>query len=100
MNEKYILKEVEKVTAIAKNIFGDIVEKVYYAMAYYETMDEQASISHFNYEIENSFHTANSIDQDCMTIVIEFTNGKKVVFSNSEWGSMESFHSDEIEKFI
>ncbi len=29
--QKYILKESEQVTAFAKNIFGDIVRKVFYA---------------------------------------------------------------------
>lgn len=35
MSQLYILKEVKKVTEIAKNIFGDIVAKVYYAESNY-----------------------------------------------------------------
>lgn len=40
MSQLYILKEVDKVTEIAKNIFDDIVSKVYYATCYYEHLGQ------------------------------------------------------------
>jgi hypothetical protein len=86
-----MLKEVEAVTKIAQNIFGDIVHKVYYAESHYSNVDEATTIAMIDREIENSFHSETSIDQDGRTIVIEFVNGRSVVFSNSEWGAMEKF---------
>jgi hypothetical protein len=95
MKDVYMLKEVEAVTKIAKNIFGDIVHKVYYAESHYSTVEEAETIARIDREIASSFHTENSIDQDGRTIVIEFVNGRSVVFSNSEWGAMEKFEFDE-----
>ena len=96
MNEVYMLKEVDNVTQIAKNIFGDIVHKVYYAELHYSSVDEATSVARIDSEIAKSSHTEKSIDQDGRNIVIEFVNGRKVFFSNSEWGSMEKFD----EKFV
>jgi hypothetical protein len=96
MNEVYMLKEVDNVTQIAKNIFGDIVHKVYYAELHYSSVDEATTVARIDSEIAKSFHTEKSIDQDGRNIVIEFVNGRKVFFSNSEWGSMEKFD----EKFV
>lgn len=100
MNTKYILKEVEAVTKIAQNIFGDIVQKVYYADLHYNHVDEAQTIATIDKAIENASNSETSIDQDTRTIIIEFINGRKVVFSNSEWGSMEVFHSAEIHKIV
>ena len=100
MNEQYILKEVSDVTEIAKNIFGDIVHKVYYAYWLNETVPEEYTISIIDRAIKASFHNENSIDQDGKTIIIEFFNGNHVIFSNSEWGSMEKFNISEIKKYV
>lgn len=98
MNAGYILKEVESVTKIAKNIFGDIVHKVYFSSEFYGSEDE--TISRIDRDINSGFNRDDCIDQDCKTIVIEFVNGKKVVFSNSEWGSMEAFNDSEVKKYV
>lgn len=95
MKETYFVKEVEAVTKIAKNIFGDIVKKAYYCEVHYSSITEAETIATIDREIANSFHTETSIDQDGRTIVIEFVNGRSVVFSNSEWGSMEKFEFNE-----
>lgn len=95
MKDVYMLKEVEAVTKIAKNIFGDIVHKVYYAESHYANVEEAETIARIDREISSSFHTENCIDQDGRTIVIEFINGRSVVFSNSEWGGMEKFDFNE-----
>lgn len=106
MNTRYVLKEVGKVTEIAKNIFGNIVSKVYYADYYQDYQDYQDYegreniVEKMDYLIKNSFNTEESIEQDGKNIVIEFTNGRKVLFSNSEWGSMESFSDSEIKEVI
>ncbi len=100
MNEMYILKEAESVASVAKNIFGDIVNKVYYAELHYDFRDEEKTIASIDYKINHSFNDNKSIDQDDKTIIIEFVNGKRVIFFNSEWGSMEAFNSSEIKKIV
>jgi len=100
MTDAYILKEVEAVTTIAKNIFGDIVHKVYYAEVHYDHREESQTISMIDRQITSACNSEKSIDQDAKTIIIEFTNGRKVVFSNSEWGSMEAFSDDEYKKIV
>ena len=50
--------------------------------------------------IKASFHNENSIDQDDKTIIIEFVNGNHVIFSNSEWGSMEKFNISDVKKYV
>lgn len=97
---RYILKEVDKVTEIAKNIFGDIVSKVYYADYYQDYEGQKNIVESMDYSIKNAFNTEESIEQDGRNIVIEFINGRKVLFSNSEWGSMESFYDSEIKEVI
>jgi len=91
MKDAYILKEVDAVTKIAQNIFGDIVHKVYYAESHYAHVDLADTIARIDRSIAQSFHSETSIDQDARNIVIEFVNGRKVFFSNSEWGAMEKF---------
>ena len=100
MKEQYILKEVSELTRIAKNIFGDIVHKAYYAYWINETVTEEYTISMIDRKIKSSFNNENSIDQDGKTIIIEFVNGHHVIFSNSEWGSMEKFNISEIKKYV
>ena len=98
--EKYILKKCSKTTKIAKNIFGNIVKDVFYAKQHFEFCSEKETISEIDSMIENSSHIENSIDQDASTIVIEFLNGKKVMFSNSEWGSMTSLSDNKIKNIV
>lgn len=100
MNEQYILKEVSDATKIAKNIFGNIVNKVYYAYWINDTVTEEYTISMIDRAIKASFNSENSIDQDDKTIIIEFVNGNHVIFSNSEWGSMEKFNISDVKKYV
>lgn len=100
MNEQYILKEVAEVAVIAKRIFGDIVKNVYYAELSYDFVVESDTIASIDKLINTASNQENSIDQDARTIVIEFINGHHVIFSNSEWCCMESFHSSSIKKIV
>lgn len=100
MKDQYILKEVAEVTKIAKHIFGDIVNKVYYAEVSYDFVTEEDSIARIDKYIETAQNKEDGIDQDCRMIVIEFVNGRNVIFSNSEWGSMEAFHTSEVKKYV
>lgn len=100
MNEKYLLKEDKNMTKVAKNIFGDIVNNAYYAEINYSFIPEEETILKLDKLILNSVHKEEEIDQDAKVIVIEFINGKRVIFHNSEWGSMSALKSEEIKKII
>lgn len=103
MTQLYILKEVENIAKIAKNIFGDIISKVYYA-EFSDNEENEAgrerAVKLFSLLESLSGNTENSISQDGRNIVIEFVNGRKVIFDNSEWGSMEKFSDDNIKSII
>lgn len=82
----------EKLTNIARNIFGDIIEAVY--SAYYD--------KHNKLQVEKMLdtyeHTNTSIECDTLTIVMHFKNGNIVSFTNSEWGQISKIDKLNIEK--
>ena len=80
----YTYKETTELTNIAKNIFGDIVESV--SIEYY---DEDALEHQISKIIEQS--TEQTLQYDSQTIMIKFINGKSVIFTNSEWGSINTY---------
>lgn len=100
--DKYLLQKSEKLTATAKNIFGDIVENVYIAKIKYEwdTIEDTNSelILELNRIEEHIDINSKKIDQDCTSIVIEYTNGKKVIFNNSECVYMSTLEDSVILK--
>ena len=78
---RYHLK-CRKLYKVARNIFGNVV-----ISAYVESIDKKdlQKISE-NYSILKDDDECLCYDND--TIVLEFSNGNKVRFSNSEWASM------------
>lgn len=98
--QKYILKESAQVTAFAKNIFGDIISKVFYAKENYDFYTEEEIIESIDSTIENSSSNENDLDLGALTLIIEFINGKKVIFTNSEWGDAKPFTDDLIHKIV
>lgn len=93
MKAKSLLLESEKLTQIAKNIFGDIVNKVYYHDDYYHEdflESTKAEMSRYLSGLEDE-STDTSISIDFNEIVIDFTNGKRVIFSASDFGDISKF---------
>lgn len=95
-----ILKDDEKLTEIAKNIFGDIAVKAFYSTEFYGHLKEEQMLKYIDDDINESTHSDNVIDIDEKTIVVEFSNGKKVAFFSSEWGSIESVHEHQVIRII
>lgn len=93
MEAKSLLLESEKLTQIAKNIFGDIVNKVYYHDDYY--FDDKIEYTKEDMprylKIIESESSSDSLCVDSTEVVIEFTNGKCVIVNTSEWGSISVF---------
>ena len=96
----YILREEKDLLKIAKNLFGDIVQSVYYAYWYDKNVNIKEYTERFDMYEKQSSNNDLTIDQDDKTIIIYFTNGKKVIFSNSEWGAMEAFNQEEVKEII
>ncbi|ANM46567.1 hypothetical protein BI036_gp265 [Morganella phage vB_MmoM_MP1] len=93
MEAKSLLLESEKLTQFAKNIFGDIVNKVYY----HDDIFDDNRIEYIKEDmprylkiIENESDD-DSLCVDSTEIVIEFINGKCVIVNTSEWGSISVF---------
>lgn len=94
---KHLLKETTKLTDIAKTIFGDIVNKVYLAEYYSPLLQtEEVTIEIIDkcLKTSESESSDNELSVDNINIVIEFKNGNKVSFNNSEWGSISSYSED------
>lgn len=91
MEAKSLLLESEKLTQIAKNIFGDIVNKVYYHDDYYDRIKcTKEDMIRYMQIIENESDD-DLLCVDSTEVVIEFTNGKCVIVNTSEWGSISAF---------
>lgn len=70
----------EELTESCRSIFGDIVKKAY-KTPYYNKYDYQVEI-----EILDD---GDIIGWDAQEFIIEFTNGARVLFRNSECASLE-----------
>ena len=66
------------VTHFAKSIFGDIVESAIAGCYGKDT------------EIDPTSFEMGLMDTDGIFIIVKFTNGRKVLFESSEWGSITS----------
>jgi len=95
MAYRTVIKKNEALTQTAKNVFGeDIVKQGYICFTdFYECefFDIEEKIS------ENELY--NSEVRDCLStsseyICIEFVNGKKIVFQNSEWFSIYNIETE------
>ena len=99
MNEKSYLKKDQILTDNAKMIFGnDLVSTAYYADYYYAhhgEKEKQHILDGLKRQSKINHNVCGEIEQDSLNIVIDFKNGRSVLFTNSEWGSMSSYlHSE------
>lgn len=95
MSHSCVIKKSELLTDVAKRIFGDVVRTAYYYESYYTHLKMSVIVERLDKQESSAQHTHDSVDQDGKTIVLEFTNGNMVVFSNSEWGAMEKLEPKE-----
>ena len=71
----------EELTKYCKTIFGSIVVKAYFDAGYYsENIQPDVTIKN------------NEINWGAEHFIVEFINGAKVFFSNSEWAYLERLH--------
>ncbi len=84
--EDYHLKN-KKILTIAKNIFGDIVKNAY--IAYFDKDLISGLVSSYKKLKDDSI----LLPYDSDDIVLEFSNGNLVKFSNSEWASISKIET-------
>lgn len=94
--EKKLIAYID-VTSNAKNIFGNIVKKAIVVVDEYDEMKGSESewrnlVKGVRYDVG----TENVLSVDSSVAYITFTNGKRVKFYSSEWGTIRE--TNEIEK--
>lgn len=93
MSIKTAIRYDTELTEVAKDIFGDIVDKAYITTwAEYSDKDEVISRLDSNRFIKNE---DGSISYDAETIWIKFTNGRLIEFQNSEWAYIRLVNMNE-----
>lgn len=88
------LRKHEALLKSAKNIFGDIVAEAYLVYEYYAGDSDEDIENEFRSSVNSLTTKDNSISYDGCKIALEFTNGKKVSFGNSEWAHIEKLDSN------
>lgn len=84
---KYLMKQDARLTEAARNVFGDIVSCAYSCYPHFrDGRPRKADYA----SVEMYKGTVSEIDNGALDICIEFTNGRKVLFTNSEWGTMHA----------
>lgn len=84
MNEdEYVMIQSDKLLDYAKTFFGDVVLNAWVASC-------GGSLDYaIDYALKDSksikMHSDGDLEWNDTTIVFEFSNGKRVAFSNSEW---------------
>lgn len=80
MKSNYL--KVRKIYRIARGIFGDVVISAY--IECYDKKDLQITANKYSKLKDDE----KVLDYDHDTIILEFKNGNKVRFTNSEWASI------------
>jgi hypothetical protein len=86
--EKLAIMRDDKLEQMAKTIFGaGLVDKAYVASYWFYNSTGHENKCRLAGEIYEE--VADEICIDGKNIIILFTNGKAVLFTNAEWGSIE-----------
>ena len=84
---KYLMKADARLTEATRNVFGDVVSVAYSCcMHFRDGRPRKADYA----KVKMYMGPATEIDNGAIDMCIEFTNGRKVLFTNSEWGTMQS----------
>lgn len=95
-NHTQFSKSVE-LLAQAKEIFGSELVQEAYVQNRATQMTHDGTIPNMVLPMPIDLNTKNKIEYDNMTILLKFSNGKAVSFTNSEWAFIASEDLSEIE---
>jgi hypothetical protein len=100
MNRKIVCRKNKTLLHLAQSVFGkEIVKNAWVSTTSYSDVEyaiKELSKSEQGYDELDLWENVNSIDYDTDEILIEFSTGKKVLFSASEWASVESLSEENI----
>jgi hypothetical protein len=94
---KHFVKKNSSLFRSVKSIFGDIVEHVYLAQQCVSPCTEEYSKQRL-LDNNTKFPFGRDVLDWCgETLIIQFTNGRHVLFTNSEWAFMTNVNPSSIE---
>lgn len=98
-NQKYALKRNEALLERAKKIFGEnIVADAFIGVATYSWMAEDYVVEEVEAAVKK-YHLDDiqtQLNLDDSNVFIKMMNGNMLHFSNSEWGAITLFDSNDI----
>ena len=93
-----VLNQSNELFEKVKLIFGeDIVKNAYFTTHKTEDCLEKDVINRLNDSKKHVYLDNNYLCMDNQEIIIEFSNGRKINFGNSEWGGIEFLNPKENE---
>jgi hypothetical protein len=95
-----VMRSSELLLSAAKQLFGEDIVTHAWICAWFPKFEDHSDVSGRIYSAETSCSFDPSIPNDSLSydgqmIVFEFSNGKRVVFGNSEWAAISPFNPDE-----
>ena len=92
MSEISVLKEYPELTVAIKEMFGDIVDKVYLCVFYYPGYSQTSMHEKADREYKQGVTIQDgNIELEANSISIIFKNGKRITISGSEWLNIDNF---------
>lgn len=92
---KYMARLDDNLLNTARTVFGDgLILRAWVTTWRIDGMSELEDIEKRYYSSDND----NQLDLDAKDIILEFSNGRKVLFTNSEWGSAEQIEDDDFDE--
>lgn len=89
-NDKYIGIYSQKATEALRGVFGDVVDKVFLGdREEYFLLDSKERYR----EDSKANWTSEEFDWSITDLIVQFTNGKQVFMTNSEWASFHQIHN-------
>lgn len=79
-------------TQCAKNVFGEIVVAAYVCDDFFDFLTQVENEDSIQKKMFKAI--SDEIDNGATNIVIEFCNGRRVSFTNSEWGTISIAEED------
>lgn len=84
------IREDSKLLRQARTVFGDLVKKAWVTAYHYDHVPKSDTEERLKMSSDklNERNKAGTLRYDTEDIILEFSNGKTVMFTSSEWNAM------------
>lgn len=90
-----VAKRSKELTRNVSRVLGNMTyRRALLVERHYEQNSDRVAASALDLSISNFKPEKKTLRYDGMSILIEFSNGNQVLFSNSEWAAMELVEGD------